>query len=67
VHAVVVLQPGARVNEEDLRAHCREFIAGYKCPRSVEFRSEMPLSAAGKLLKYKLREPFWRGHTRAVG
>lgn len=67
VHAVVVLQPGARVNEEDLRAHCREFIAGYKCPRSVEFRSEMPLSAAGKLLKYKLREPFWRGRNRAVG
>ncbi|WP_223594916.1 acyl-CoA synthetase [Pseudomonas sp. A-R-19] len=55
VHAVVVRKPGARVDEEQLRLHCREFIAGYKCPKSVEFRDELPLSAAGKVLKRELR------------
>lgn len=57
VHAVVVLKPGAEVDEEHLRLHCREFIAGYKCPKSVEFRAELPLSAAGKVLKRELRKP----------
>jgi len=57
VHAVVVLKPGAEVDEEQLRLHCREFIAGYKCPKSVEFRTELPLSAAGKVLKRELRKP----------
>jgi long-chain acyl-CoA synthetase len=57
VHAVVVLKPGAEVDEAQLRLHCREFIAGYKCPKSVEFRAELPLSAAGKVLKRELRKP----------
>jgi long-chain acyl-CoA synthetase len=55
VHAVVVLKPGARVDEEQLRLYCREFIAGYKCPKSIEFRDALPLSAAGKVLKRELR------------
>ncbi|MBB2497100.1 long-chain-fatty-acid--CoA ligase [Aquipseudomonas ullengensis] len=66
VHAVVVLKPGSSVSAEHLRAHCREHIAGYKCPKTLEFRAELPLSAAGKVLKRELREPFWAGHTRAV-
>ena len=57
VHAVVVLKPGAEVDEAQLRLHCREFIAGYKCPKSVEVRAELPLSAAGKVLKRELRKP----------
>ncbi|PPA04370.1 fatty-acid--CoA ligase, partial [Pseudomonas sp. MWU12-2312b] len=55
VHAVVVRKPGAQVDAEQLRLYCREFIAGYKCPKSVEFRDELPLSAAGKVLKRELR------------
>jgi long-chain acyl-CoA synthetase len=66
VHAVVVRKPGARLDEAQLRDHCREFIAGYKCPKSVEFREELPLSGAGKILKRDLREPFWAGKARAV-
>ncbi|MFP3501248.1 long-chain-fatty-acid--CoA ligase [Burkholderia sp. SIMBA_062] len=62
VHAIVVLRPGHTVGIEDLRTHCRESIASYKCPRSIEFRSELPLSAAGKLLKYKLREAYRRSN-----
>ena len=66
VHAVVVLRPGATLTPEALQAHCRTLIAGYKCPRSVEFRDALPLSAAGKVLKVDLRAPFWAGKTRNV-
>ncbi len=40
--------------------------AGYTCPTSVEFRTELARTATGKLQKYKLREPFWTGMTRKV-
>ncbi|WP_442947191.1 long-chain-fatty-acid--CoA ligase [Noviherbaspirillum sp.] len=66
VHAVVVLQTGSQATEEELRAHCRTALAGYKCPKSVEFREAMPLSAAGKVVKAQLREPYWRGQERKV-
>jgi long-chain acyl-CoA synthetase len=56
VHAVIVLKQEAELNKEELQAHCRRFIAGYKCPRSLEFRNELPLSAAGKVLKSQLRQ-----------
>ena len=66
VHAVLVLQPGAQIDEARVIAHCKERIAGYKCPRSVEFRSELPVSGAGKLLKHQLREAYWQGRERRV-
>lgn len=59
VHAVVVLRPGASATEDDIRQHCRKLIAGYKCPKSVEFRTALPLSGAGKVLKRELRAPYW--------
>ncbi len=67
VHAVVVLHAGKSVNEEDLIAHVRERIAGYKVPKSVELRSEpLPLSGAMKVLKRELRKAFWEGRDRSV-
>jgi len=66
VHAVVVLRAGASANADELREHCKGQIAGYKCPRSVEFRDSLPLSGAGKLLKHVLREPYWQGHGRRI-
>ncbi len=61
VHAIVVPRNGATVTPEAVQAHCRKLIAGYKCPRSVELRSEpLPVSAAGKIQKNVLREPYWR-------
>ncbi|WP_053159231.1 long-chain fatty acid--CoA ligase [Pseudomonas sp. P1.8] len=56
VHAVVVRTPASPVDEAQLRLFCREFIAPYKCPKTVEFRDELPLSAAGKVLKRELRK-----------
>ena len=41
-------------------------LAGYKCPKKVEFRSELARTATGKLQKFKLREPFWQGHTKLI-
>ncbi len=47
--------------------HSKSLIAGFKCPKSVSFRDDpMPLSGAGKILKTKLREPFWKGHEKQV-
>lgn len=66
VHAVVILKSGATVTADALIAHCKTLIAGYKCPRSIEFREQLPLSGAGKVLKTVLREPFWKGRARAV-
>ncbi|MBI1238223.1 MAG: long-chain-fatty-acid--CoA ligase [Alphaproteobacteria bacterium] len=68
VHAIVrLIEPGA-LTQEGMIAHCKTLIAGYKCPRSVEFRTDpLPLSGAGKILKTELRKPFWEGQTRRVG
>ncbi len=67
VHAIVVLHPGHSATEEDLLRHCRESIAGYKVPKSVEFRAQpLPLSGAMKVLKRELRAPYWAGRTRRV-
>jgi len=60
VHAIIVLKPGASATEDDIKAHARASIAGYKVPKSVEFRTEpLPLSGAMKVLKRELRRPYW--------
>jgi long-chain acyl-CoA synthetase len=67
VHAIVVPKPGAGLTAEAVLEHCRGQIAGYKCPRSVDFRdAPLPLSGVGKVLKRELREPYWKGFTKAV-
>jgi fatty-acyl-CoA synthase len=67
VKALVVLAPGAGATEADLIAHCRDRLAHYKCPTSVELRDELARTATGKLQKFKLRAPFWEGRDRQVG
>lgn len=60
VHAVVVMDKGATATTEQIQEHARATIAGYKVPKSVEFRTEaLPLSGAMKVLKRELRAPFW--------
>lgn len=66
VKALVVLSAGATATERDLIEHCRERLAHYKCPTSVEFRDELARTATGKLQKFKLREPYWAGRDRLV-
>jgi acyl-CoA synthetase (AMP-forming)/AMP-acid ligase II len=68
VHAIVVLKEGVEATVDELIAHARERIAGYKVPKSIDLRREpLPLSGAMKVLKRELRAPFWQGHDRGVG
>jgi long-chain acyl-CoA synthetase len=65
VHAVVV--PRAPVTVEELVAHCRGAIGGYKVPRRIDLRAEpLPKSGAGKVLKRELRAPYWDGRGSMV-
>ena len=64
VHAIVVLHAGATATAEEIREHVRESVAGFKVPKSVEFRTEpIPLSGAMKPLKRELRRPYWEDRT----
>jgi len=67
IKALVVLREGAELSEADLVAYCRERLAGFKTPRSVEFRDALPRTATGKLQKFLLRKPYWEGRDRQVG
>jgi acyl-CoA synthetase (AMP-forming)/AMP-acid ligase II len=67
VKALVVLIPGSTATEADLIEHCRGRLAHFECPTSVEVRDELARTATGKLQKFKLRAPYWEGHTRQVG
>jgi acyl-CoA synthetase (AMP-forming)/AMP-acid ligase II len=66
VKAIVVLKDGAAASAEEIMAHCRQHIAGYKCPKSVDFVAELPRNPSGKILKKELRKPYWEGHERQV-
>jgi len=64
--AIVVPKPGVALTEEEIRSFVREHLAGFKVPKSVEFREELPKGATGKILKRVLREPYWEGMGKRV-
>ena len=66
VTALVVTVPGSTLTEAEVIAWTKTKLAGYKCPKKVEFRTELARTSTGKLQKFKLREPYWAGHTRLV-
>jgi acyl-CoA synthetase (AMP-forming)/AMP-acid ligase II len=66
VKALVVPVDGATTSDRELIDYCKSKLAGYKCPTSVEFRTELARTATGKLQKYRLREPYWIGMSREV-
>lgn len=53
-------------DEADIIAFCRERLAGYKCPRTIQFAEALPRNASGKLLKRDLRNPYWAERDRAI-
>ena len=55
VFAVIVPSPGQTITEEEIIAHCRDHIGGFKIPRRMAFVKELPKSAMGKILKTELR------------
>jgi long-chain acyl-CoA synthetase len=69
VKAVVQLVPGVAPGpevERELIAFCREHLARFKVPRSVDFEEELPRLPTGKLYKRLLRDRYWAGHTSAI-
>jgi fatty-acyl-CoA synthase len=54
------------VTSADLIAHCKTLLAGYKCPKRIDFVDVLPHTATGKLQKFKIREPYWQGLERQV-
>ncbi|MCK9230968.1 MAG: long-chain fatty acid--CoA ligase [Syntrophales bacterium] len=66
IKAVVSLEPGASVTEEELIVFCTDNIARYKRPRSVDIVDDLPKSNYGKILKRELREKYWKGYTSRV-
>jgi acyl-CoA synthetase (AMP-forming)/AMP-acid ligase II len=66
VTALVVTAPGSALGEDDVIAWAKQRLAGYKCPKRVEFRDELARTATGKLQKFKLRKPFWEGQDKLI-
>ena len=66
VKAVIVLEEGAALSEQEVIDYCKKHLASYKKPRSVDFHESLPKSTLGKILKSKVREKYWRGYDRQV-
>ena len=65
--ALVVLREGASATEEEMIRFCRNNMAHFKCPTSIEFIDELPRTVTGKLQKFKLREKYWKGDRHVAG
>jgi acyl-CoA synthetase (AMP-forming)/AMP-acid ligase II len=66
VKAVVALKPDTSATEDEIIAYCREHLAHFKCPTSVDIIQALPRNPTGKILKKDLRKPYWEGRDRAV-
>ncbi len=66
VKACVVVKEGQQLSAADVIADARDKIAGYKCPKSVDFIDALPRNPSGKILRKDLRAPYWEGKDRAV-
>ena len=66
VSALVIKKDGAEVSAGEIIEYCKDHLASYKKPQSVEFLISLPKNAYGKVLKRELREPYWTGQERKV-
>jgi acyl-CoA synthetase (AMP-forming)/AMP-acid ligase II len=66
VHAAVTVKEGASATAQELIDFCKQRLARYKAPKSVEFVESLPKNPAGKILKRELREKYWEGSERKV-
>lgn len=66
VKAVVILKEGETMSEEEFMDYCKEHLAGYKRPRSVDFVDDFPRTATGKVLKRIIKKPYWEGQERNI-
>jgi len=66
VRAIVSLKPGMKASEREIIDFCRQNIASYTKPKSVEVIDKLPKNAYGKILKRELREKYWKGQERRI-
>ena len=66
VKAIVVIRPGSNLTAEDFIEYCRDKLAGFKLPKSVDFVDALPRTAYGKVQRSLLREPYWKNKERKV-
>ena len=66
VKALVVLKPNAVLDVDSVLRYARDRIAGYKLPKSIEAVAALPRNASGKVLRRKLREPYWQGREQRL-
>lgn len=66
VQAVVVLKPGTKAIEEELIDFCKQKLAGYKCPKKIEFWDQIPKTPVGKILRKDVKKEFWKGAERNI-
>jgi len=66
VKAVLVLKNGMKATEEEIVEYCKVNLAGYKKPKTVEFRESLPMTGSGKIQKNLIREPYWKGYEKKV-
>ncbi len=62
----IVTRKDADLTEEAIIEHCRQHLASYKCPTSVDWMAAIPRNPSGKILKKDLRLPYWEGQSRGV-
>ena len=67
VKAAVVLKPGMTATADEIIEFCKERLASYKKPQSVDFMDSLPKNAQGKILRRELRAPYWKQYTRTIG
>ena len=67
VQAVVVLKPDQKAAEDELIAFCKKKLAGYKCPKGIEFWESIPTTPIGKILRKDVKKKFWEGQDRTIG
>lgn len=66
VQALIILKKGKNADAKELIDHCRKKLAGFKCPKFVEFRDEFPKTGLGKINKKQLRDPYWEKLDRKI-
>jgi acyl-CoA synthetase (AMP-forming)/AMP-acid ligase II len=64
VHAVVLLKEGHQVTDHEMMEYCKQHLARYKAPKSIEFVESLPKNPQGKILKRELRKKYWKGLER---
>jgi long-chain acyl-CoA synthetase len=66
VQAVVVLKDKQTITEEELIKHCKNKLAGYKCPKKKEFWNDLPKASVGKILRKEVKKHFGKDKDRSM-